>query len=129
MNKEQIFSIPVVYDGKVITNLNKYLVEKQELCYEDVEKIKKLHIFKYLIFKKMLECPEEDLALYNEYVVACEYALQRAWKFPEDENYHRFWNTPRCLCGNVMDNEDAYPTGYYTHTVGCPVHDPKMKEK
>ena len=124
MNKEQIFSVTVIYDCKVITNLNKYLIEKQGLSNEDVEKIKKLHIFKHLIFEKMLDCPEEELALYNEYVVACEYALQRAWKFPEDENYHRFWDTPMCHCPKV-DNEDSYPTGYYSHTVGCPVHDPK----
>ena len=124
MNKEQIFSVTVIYDCKVITNLNKYLIEKQGLSNEDVEKIKKLHIFKHLIFEKMLDCPEEELALYNEYVVACEYALQRAWKFPEDGNYHRFWDTPMCHCPKA-DNEDSYPTGYYSHTVGCPVHDPK----
>ena len=125
MNKEQVFSIPVEYEGRVVTNLNKYLVDRQGLSFGAVEKIKNLHIFKHLLFEKMKVCPEEDLAQYNEYVVACEYALQRAWGFPEDANYHRFWNTPRCLCGNVMDNEDAYPTGYYAHTVGCPVHDPK----
>ena len=124
MNKEQVFSIPVEYEGRVVTNLNKYLVDRQCLSFGAVEKIKKLHIFKHLLFEKMKVCPEEDLAQYNEYVVACEYALQRAWGFPEDENYHRFWNTPRCECPKI-DNEDAYPTGYYAHTVGCPVHDPK----
>ena len=125
MNKEQVFSIPVEYEGRVVTNLNKYLVDRQGLSFGAVEKIKNLHIFKHLLFEKMKVCPEEDLAQYNEYVVACEYALQRAWGFTENEKYHRFWDTPRCLCGNVMDNEDAYPTGYYAHTVGCPVHDPK----
>ena len=119
------FKTCVEHNGKVITRLNTYLIKRQGRTGGDVEKIKKLHVFKHILFEKMKVCPEEDLAQYNEYVVACEYALQRAWGFPEDENYHKFWNTPRCLCGNVMDNEDAYPTGYYAHTVGCPVHDPK----
>ena len=122
MNKEQVFSIPVEYGGGVVTNLNKYLVDRQGLSFGAVEKIKNLHIFKHILFEKMKVCPEEDLAQYNEYVVACEYALQRAWGFPEDENYHRFWNTPRCLCGNVMDNEERYPYGNYYRNIGCPVH-------
>lgn len=120
--RDNLDEINVEHECKVITRLNASIIARKNLTNGDVEKIKKLHIFKHILFEKMLECPEEELAPYNEYVVACEYALQRAWGFPEDENYHRFWNTPRCECPKI-DNEDAYPTGYYAHMVGCPVHE------
>lgn len=40
-----------------------------------------------------------------------QYALQRAWGFPEDPNYHRAWWIKGCTCPK-MDNDDNYPTGY-----------------
>jgi len=88
--------------------------------YETVQKISNLHKSKYLLFKKMEQCPEKDLPLWNEYVVACEYALQRAWGFTEDSAYHKHWLTPRCTCPRV-DNEEGW-SYRAIYSRDCPVH-------
>lgn len=116
----RVNNIPVELDGKVILYLNGGLIQRMHLSYEAVQKISNLHKFKYLLFKKMEQCSEEDLPLLNEYVVACEYALQRAWGFPENGDYHRHWLTPRCTCPH-MDNEEGW--GYRAiYSAACPVH-------
>ena len=103
----RVNNIPVELNGEAILYLNGELIQRMNLSDESVMKISNLHKFKYLLFKKMEQCSEEDLPLLNEYVVACEYALQRAWGFPEDGDYHRHWLTPRCTCPNV-DNEEGW---------------------
>lgn len=52
---------------------------------------------------------------------AIESSLQNLWDFEQNINYYRFWEVPHCLCP-LMDNNDAYPTGYYTVNSNCPVH-------
>ena len=122
----RVNNIPVELDGKVILYLNGELIHRMHLSDETVQKIINLHKFKYLLFKKMEQCSEEDLPLWNEYVVACEYALQRAWGFPEDSSYHRHWLTPRCCCPS-LDNRDDY--GYRsTYSAACPVHKYLIKQ-
>ena len=111
-------NIPVVYEGKAILYLNGSLAHFQRA---DIEKSKKLHIFKHLLFEKMNTVAEEDLPLYNKYVVELEFALQRAWNFPEDPDYHKHWLTPRCTCPK-MDNEDWYPSKIKIYYEDCPVH-------
>ena len=111
-------NIRVVYGGKTILYLNGRFAHSQQA---DIEKIKKLHIFKHLLFEKMNTVAEEDLPLYNKYVVELEFALQRAWNFPEDLNYHKHWLTPRCTCPKI-DNEERYPCGCKIFNLSCPVH-------
>ena len=113
-------NIPVELDGEVILYLNGDLIQRRNLSYETVQKISNLHKSKYLLFKKMEQCPEKDLPLWNEYVVACEYALQRAWGFPEDSDYHRYWLTPRCKCPKEDGQESL---GYRSiYNLNCPVY-------
>ena len=50
-----------------------------------------------------------------------ELLLQQNWGFPESINYHKFWNRPKCTCVK-MDNDDAYPVGYYSINMHCPLH-------
>ena len=50
-----------------------------------------------------------------------EYHLQELWGFPKDSKYHKFWEMAGCTCPK-MDNEDAYPTGYYYKSLDCPLH-------
>lgn len=58
---------------------------------------------------------------YMEEWTSNEYALQELWGFPKDVRYHKFWEMAGCTCPK-MDNEDAYPTGYYTRSGDCPLH-------
>ncbi len=50
-----------------------------------------------------------------------EYSLQKLWKFEQNLDYYKFWTVPFCECAK-MDNNDAYPTGYYSINSDCPVH-------
>ena len=122
----RVNNIPVELDGKVILYLNGELIHRMHLSDETVQKIINLHKFKYLLFKKMEQCSEEDLPLWNEYVVACEYALQRAWGLTEDGDYHRHWLTPRCKCPKDGGQESF---GYYSiYSRDCPVHKYLIKQ-
>lgn len=116
----RVNNIPVELDGDVILYLNGDLIHRRNLSEDIVKKISNLHKFKYLLFKKMEQCPEKELPLWNEYVVACEYALQRAWGFPEDSAYHKHWLTPRCTCPRV-DNEEGW-SYRAIYSRDCPVH-------
>ena len=53
-----------------------------------------------------------------------EQTLQKLWGFEQNDNYIKWWNYPHCACPK-MDNDDAYPTGYYIYTFGCPIHGSK----
>ena len=118
--------IPVELDGKVILYLNSDLIKRLHLTPEDVTKIKNLHIFKHIIFEKMRSCDEASLPLWNNYVLHCECALQRAWGFPEDSSYHKHWLTPRCTCPKEGGQESL---GYYSiYGRDCPVHKYLTKE-
>jgi hypothetical protein len=106
----------------LICVLNKRLVEKQKLKHKDVAMIKKLHVEKYKVLQEMkTEEDRERLQHLAELITEIEFELQDAWKFSNDINYHRFWKLPKCKCPQ-MDNEDAYPTGYYTKISICPIH-------
>ena len=119
-------------DGKKICTLNKSLIEwklqwSRGEKLRQIKKIKGLHVIKAGLFKLIEESEEENLPLLQEYVEATEYALQRAWGFEEDKNYHKFWLTPRCLCPS-MDNTDRYPYGYYIYNSDCPLHGKPVKK-
>jgi hypothetical protein len=71
--------------------------------------------------KHQYTCKEISASTYVELWEQNEYRLQELWGFPKDPNYHRFWEMAGCTCPK-MDNEDAYPTGYYTRSGNCPLH-------
>lgn len=58
---------------------------------------------------------------YRELWEQTEFLLQELWGFPKDSKYHKFWEMSGCTCPK-MDNDDAYPTGYYTRDGSCPLH-------
>jgi len=116
------FTIPVTLeDGTIVSYINSALVEKQKRTPEQVEEICKLHVKKHDLFKIMEKAPVKDLPELADKATELEYQLQRAWGFPSNSYYHRFWEVPRCTCPKT-DNEDRYPSGYYIMDKGCPVH-------
>jgi len=104
---------------------NPILVKRQGIDEESVRQINILH--------DVRESLHECLASMNVYtynslareivklLYDIEAELQRLWKFPVNPNYYKFWNVPACVCAK-MDNEDAYPTGYYSINLNCPLH-------
>ena len=98
------------------------LVASQGVDDESLKKILKAHKDKMRIFYKMEETDESStLKVLNGEIKKLEFKLQSLWGFPQDVNFHRFWEVPKCQCPE-MDNEDAYPTGYYVISGGCPIH-------
>jgi hypothetical protein len=67
---------------------------------------------------------EDDSAILHEYarwITDIEFTLQELWNFEKNINFHKFWETPKCRCAK-MDNDDNYPYGYYSISGGCPLH-------
>lgn len=108
-------------EGKERFILNKRLMDHQN-CWENLEAIKDAHTLK-LLFYTMIE-EETNPAMLKELakdITEVEFELQRLWKFTVDANFHRFWETPKCQCPR-MDNEEAYGTPYSITTSSCPLH-------
>ena len=110
-----------VYDEGI--RLNEHLILQQKLSESEVLQILKLHEYKLTIRAKMRALPSDNpkIKAYAKDLERVEFLLQDAWKFERNINYHKFWEAPHCTCPK-MDNDDAYPTGYYVRHLGCPVH-------
>lgn len=101
--------------------LNENLMIRQNVLH-NLEDIKMVHQTKLEIYEMIRY--ETDHKLLKEYardLTLCEFELQKLWGFPEDINFHRFWQTPKCECPKV-DNEEAYGTKYSIRTLNCPLH-------
>lgn len=113
--------VVTVYDEGI--RLNERLVLQQKLSESEVAEILRLHEYKLTIRAKMKALPPDNpkIKAYAKDLERIEFLLQDAWKFERNINYHKFWEAPHCTCPK-MDNDDAYPTGYYVRHLGCPVH-------
>lgn len=111
----------VYYCGKPKVKINSRLLDKQK-CWDNLEEIKELHVQKFCINDLILNTDNKiELKELCKNITECEFKLQELWGFPKDKNFHRFWETPKCTCPK-MDNEDAYPTGYYAINMQCILH-------
>ena len=103
--------------------LNEHLILQQNLSEYEVLQILKLHEYRLTIRAKMRALPSDNpkIKAYAKELEQIEFLLQDAWKFERNINYHKFWEAPHCTCPK-MDNEDAWPSGYYVKALVCPVH-------
>lgn len=110
-----------VYDEGV--RLNERLILQKNLSESEVEQILRLHEYRLTIRAKMRALPSDNpkVKAYAKDLEQIEFLLQDAWKFERNINYHKFWEAPHCTCPK-MDNEDAWPSGYYVKALDCPVH-------
>lgn len=116
----------VHHKGKEALMLNKRLMDQQN-CWENLDTIKELHSQRLHLEDKMKRArSKKKLKDYDKQYTAIEFQLQDAWKFDRNINFHRFWNRPGCNCP-VLDNEDAYPTGYYVRTAACKIHGDEVR--
>ena len=109
------------WDGKPVSEINRHLLKKQGVEHNR-GLIISLHVQKLFVHSQ-IKVTDDKIKLKDmaATLTKIEFALQDAWSFPRDENFHRFWLTPKCLCPR-MDNEDNYPHGYYTKMSDCPLH-------
>lgn len=119
--KDKELNLTWEMDGK-LQGLNPRLAEKQKLTQKKVDKIISLHKEKHALFLKMEAAKEtETLKHLAQEVTKVELKLQKAWGFPQDENFHYWYNVPQCECPK-MDNRENWGTPYKIITQKCPVH-------
>jgi hypothetical protein len=107
--------------GEFSVTLNARMIKFQAVL-EYVEMIKDLHTEKLTVYTHMQNTTMPSvLAQYAERLTEIEYDLQEAWGFDRNVRFHKFWEAPKCKCPQ-MDNDDAYPSGYYSFNTKCPVH-------
>lgn len=105
--------------------INLELAAKQQLSEDEVHKIEQLHYSRKLLHDAITNA----LAAGNQPVARAiakalpeiELELQKLWKFEQNIDYYKFWLVPHCECSR-LDNEDAFPSGYYVRNLSCPVH-------
>jgi len=114
----------VEYYGEEVMLLNKRLLDQQN-AWGNLQLLKDLHWERIRIERTMPKLDANKTLLLEQWTEN-QFALQRAWGFPEDAKFHRFWDIPSCGCPK-MDNNDAYPTGYYTKSAACILHRHQLK--
>lgn len=114
-----IEDLTVSHNGKKIV-LNKRLLDRQN-CWDKLDVIKTLHKEKLKLYSMMENTNDAAfLKSADQLLTGIEFELQDAWGFPRDQNFHRFWERPKCQCPS-MDNSDMYPHQQYINQ-SCPLH-------
>lgn len=100
--------------------INYDLARQQNLSPEIIAKLEVLHQYRDHLEAERLE-GRINRNVFLSLWTANEYKLQELWGFPKSSAYHRFWDAEGCTCPR-LDNDDAYPTGYYVINETCPLH-------
>lgn len=115
---------PVVngVDGKPVYRLNSNLIMNKGLTTDEVFELISLHQQKLQIFDAMEKTNHPaKLKELAAQVTEIEFAMQKAWHFTQDANFHEWYRVPKCLCPK-MDNVDARGTSFRVTTQNCPIH-------
>ena len=84
--------------------LNKNLVERQGISKKDEEDIASLHKTKHYIYELMNLTDDRDvLRKYAKLVQLVEYKLQSIWKFQLSEDYHGWFDVPKCSSDQMSE--------------------------
>lgn len=111
--------LTVEHNGKKIV-LNKGLLDRQN-CWGKLDTIKALHKEKLKLYSVMENTNDVAYLKHaDQLLTSIEFQLQDAWGFGRDQNFHRFWERPKCQCPR-MDNMDNYPYQQIINQ-GCPLH-------
>lgn len=110
-----------VKHGKYSILINEYLLNAK-CAWSNLNKIKKLHVEKFKVFKKIEKTNDkEKIKQFVKDIENLEFQLQSAWGFPLDRNYHTWYNVPRCTCPKA-DNRENYGTEFRIIDGNCPIH-------
>lgn len=112
----------ITVDGKCLYRLNEGLAIRQKVTDEELKRLVVLHELKLFVFSHMTKNDDPDfLRECADIVTQIEFALQRNWHFPEDENFHEWYLVPGCACPK-MDNADCRGTTMRYINMSCPIH-------
>jgi len=135
--KETILRLLVIkYKGVVEMSLNPTFVVKQGLLIKEIKTLRRLHLERIKMFEEMKKTKNKRvLRSYVKKLEKLEFALQKAWRFEQDANFHTWWyKAPHCKCPR-MDNEDNFGTGMRIISHDCILHykpvtkKPEMKKE
>lgn len=105
-----------------LESINYRLVERMNVSDENVQTIIKLQAFRRYIYDIIDDIEDvERIIELSEFLTQLEFRLQRLWGFPENEDYHRWWNNPKCDCPK-LDNEDYLGRKYKIYSKNCIIH-------
>jgi hypothetical protein len=109
---------------------DKYLVKYKEIRdrveKDRVSNKKNLTKLKNCLKEKLkiydaIENSEENLEQFYKKITDIEYNLQILYGEEEDITYHKFWETPKCICPKI-DNLEIYPSIKPIFNDKCPIH-------
>ena len=115
--------ITIEYNGKIEMALNPGLILQQGIGVRAIKVLRKLHIKRLQMFEKMEKLStREELHPYVKKLELLEFAMQRAWKFKQDRDFHTWWyQAPHCNCPK-MDNVDSFGVGQRIYSSDCILH-------
>lgn len=122
VNTDKNTKFDVVVDGVFKTRINSSLVLRQKISDSGLKKIIALHVERIKMEEAFVST--ENKMSGEEYWdkwTQNQYALQEAWGFEKNGDYHVFWKMGGCSCPS-MDNQMNYPSGPYYFKSNCAVH-------
>lgn len=128
MFEYQSKQLAVKLNGKIQYYISKRLVKRQRVSKQNLQKIIFLHELKLIIYE--LIKLTEDRAELKDYVTQLtniEFRLQDSWGFPRNSEFHRFWETPKCTCPK-LDNEERVGTQFTITNGSCILHGEEVDE-
>jgi hypothetical protein len=109
-------------DGQRLTRLNENLAIKQKVTDEQLSALILSHQLRWLLFETAKGITEPlKLQMLANVFTALEFEQQKLWNFPQDQNFHRFFEFPGCKCPR-LDNLEALGTPYRITAQNCPIH-------
>ena len=98
------------------------LINRQKVSPDDVEKIKSLHCIRFYFYDLIeLSTDKAEIRRFAKIITQVEFQLQKLWKFNQNEDYHRWFEIPKCSCPKI-DNSDYLGSGYRVVNPDCIVH-------
>lgn len=102
--------------------INQSMVNRHKVSAENVQKIVKLQtIRKYFYDFIELSGDREEIRRLDKIITQIEFRLQELWGFPQNRNYHRWFDVPKCSCPK-WDNNDSLGSDFRTINPNCILH-------
>ena len=105
-----------------LSTINQNLVNRQKVSADDVQKIVKLQtIRKYFYDFIELSDDKEEIRRLDKIITQIEFQLQKLWGFPQDRNFHRWFDVPKCSCPK-WDNAESLGSDFRIINPNCILH-------
>jgi len=107
--------------GNSKIKLNKHFIEKQD-AMDNLDDLKSCYRQKLEIYNSIIV--DNDPKQFKEFarlLTNLENEIQELFNFEPNVNFHRFWETPKCECPK-LDNEDCHGVGIKYINPKCKFH-------